>query len=89
MMKLAAIKTAPHNEGARGPYVGAFLDNCQSQEDLGFPKAKLMLMGWPNRQLWNEQREMLKASFGIFGNNAKKMLTLIEAEMAAREAANA
>jgi hypothetical protein len=75
------------NDGARGPYLGALLDNCHSQQQLGFPKVKATLMGWPDRQLRAEQRKMLKASFGMFGHNAKKMLVLIEAEIAARKRA--
>lgn len=74
-------------DGARAPYIGCTLDNCHAQEQLGFPKAKVALMGFTNAELECEQREMLKASFGrMFGHNAKKMLALIEAEMAARAA---
>ena len=71
--------------GQRGPYLGAFLDNSHSQELAGFPKAREVLKGWTDAQLEKEQREELKASFGaMFGHNAKKMLALIEAEIAAR-----
>ena len=72
-------------EGARGPWLGSFLDNSYSQEQAGYPDAKAKLMGFSNADLERERREMLKGSFNkMFGHNAKKMLTIIEAEIAAR-----
>lgn len=75
---------------ARASYAGAFLDNCHAQELAGFPKARAKLVGWPDEQLERERREMLKASFDrMFGHNAKKMLVIIEEEIAVRGAGSA
>lgn len=72
--------------GARAPYSGAFLDNSHSEEQKGYPKARSQLMGWSDEQLEKERRENLKGSFNqMFGMNAKKMLDVIEAEIAARK----
>jgi hypothetical protein len=62
-----------------------FLDNCLSQEEAGFPKAKATLSACSDDDLRREYHQTLKDSFGaMFGHNAKKMLVLVEAEIARR-----
>ena len=68
----------------RGPYIGAFIDDCHSQEIVGYPKAREVLKGWSDEQLRRERHEMLKGSFGIFGRSAARVLRLIDDEIEAR-----
>lgn len=82
-----AKATAKVEEGARGPYKGRFLDDSFAQEKEGYPKAKEALKGWSNDDLRSERAAMVKASLNpMFGGNAKKVLNLIESEIAARKA---
>ena len=62
-----------------------FLDNCQSQEEAGYPKAKATLARCTDDELRREYHQTLRDSFGkMFGNNAHKMLALIDAEIESR-----
>jgi hypothetical protein len=74
-------------EGARGPWLGIAIDTSFNQEQQGFPKARESLKGFGNEDLRREYSRMLRGSFDrLFGHNAKRVLKLIEEEMAARSA---
>jgi len=87
MVLLDADSTDIRMNGARRPYLGAFLDNCLTQEQAGYPKARAVLMGMGDIMLERERATMLRASFDrMFGHNARKMLVLIEEEISQRGA---
>lgn len=62
------------------------LDNSFGEQQKGYPKARAVIramMVYRPEQLERERREMLKCSFDrMFGMNAKRMLDLIEEELA-------
>jgi hypothetical protein len=60
--------------------IGSYMTDSEAEK--GYPKAKIVARAMRDHrpgELEQERREMLKASFGIFGRNAKRELDLIEA----------
>lgn len=60
--------------------IGAYMSHGEAEK--GFPKARIVARAMRQHRpekLEKERLAMLKASFGIFGNNAKSELNLIEA----------
>jgi hypothetical protein len=70
----------------QAPYKGAPLDNSHAQEQLGFPKALETLRSWPSDKLQAERRDLLRSSYGMFGQNAKKLLAVVEQVIRERQA---
>jgi hypothetical protein len=68
----------------RAPYKGAFLDNSFSQEAAGYPKALATLRSWPIDKLHVTRGELVRDSFGLFGDSALKLLTVVEKVIAER-----
>jgi hypothetical protein len=68
----------------RVPYKGDFIDNCYSQEAAGYPKALETLRSWPTEKLYAERSQLVRDSFGLFGDSSLKLLTVVEKVIAER-----
>ena len=56
-------------------------------EREGYPRCKAVLAETSDEQLERDRVENAKASFGLFGHNARRLLVLIEAEIDRRTVA--